>query len=98
MDFYSHGYWGKSRYLLPPIQLASLNDFENGQVVLYPNPAQNVINIKNSIGDKTIRIFDINGRLVQQKKTASNALSITKLNQGFYFLEINGQIKKFIKK
>jgi hypothetical protein len=77
---------------------ASLNDFENGQVVLYPNPAQNVINIKNSIGDKTIRIFDINGRLVHQTKTASNALSITKLNQGFYFLEINGQIKKFIKK
>jgi hypothetical protein len=77
---------------------ASLNDFENGQVVLYPNPAQNVINIKNSIGDKTIRIFDINGRLVHQTKTASNALSITELNQGFYFLEINGQTEKFIKK
>ena len=77
---------------------AYLNDFENGQVVLYPNPAQNVINIKNSIGDKTIRIFDINGRLVHQTKTASNALSITELNQGFYFLEINGQTGKFIKK
>ena len=77
---------------------ASLNDFENGQVVLYPNPAQNVIHIKNLLGNKTIRIFDINGRLVHQTKTASNTLSIAALNQGFYFLEINGQTKKFIKK
>lgn len=77
---------------------ASLNDFDNGQVVLYPNPAQNVIHIKNLLGNKTIRIFDINGRLVHQTKTASNALSIAALNQGFYFLEINGQTKKFIKK
>ena len=77
---------------------ASLNDFDNGQVVLYPNPAQNVIHIKNLLGNKTIRIFDINGRLVHQTKTASNTLSIAALNQGFYFLEINGQTKKFIKK
>ncbi len=77
---------------------ASLNDFDNGQVVLYPNPAQNIIHIKNLSGNKTIRIFDINGRLVHQTKTASNTLSIAGLNQGFYFLEINGQTKKFIKK
>jgi hypothetical protein len=43
-------------------------------------------------------IRDINGRLISQIKTHLNEFSVGELNQGFYFLEINGQTKKFIKK
>ena len=47
---------------------------------------------------KDIRIFDINGRMVNAHTIESDELSINHLNNGLYFLEINGQVKKLIKK
>ena len=77
---------------------AGLTDLDNNMIKLYPNPAKDVVYLKNVPGIKTIIIRDINGRLISQIKTDINEFSVEELNQGFYFLEINGQTKKFIKK
>ena len=77
---------------------AGLTDLDNNMIKLYPNPAKDVVYLKNVPGIKTIMIRDINGRLISQIKTDLNEFSVEELNQGFYFLEINGQTKKFIKK
>jgi len=76
---------------------ASNNDFEISDVVIYPNPANDVVQIKNLQGNKTIKISDINGRIVSQTNTDSNLFSVALLTKGFYFVEINGHIKKLIK-
>jgi hypothetical protein len=76
---------------------ASNNDFEITDVVIYPNPSNDIIQIKNLQGNKTIKILDINGRLVSQTTTDSNLFSVAFLSNGFYFVEINGHIKKLIK-
>ena len=68
---------------------ASNNDFEISDVVNYPNPANDVVQIKNIQGNKTIKISDINGRIVSQTNTDSNLFSVAFLTKGFYFVEIN---------
>ena len=77
---------------------AGLTYLGSNIIKLYPNPAKDVVYLKNVSGIKTIMIRDINGRLISQIKTHLNEFSVGELNQGFYFLEINGQTKKFIKK
>jgi hypothetical protein len=44
-----------------------------------------------------IKIYDINGRLIRETNTNSNSISISDLNRGFYFINVNGQVKKIIK-
>ena len=76
---------------------ASLNDFESDEFVLYPNPAKDIIYVKNILGNTSIEIYDINGRLIRETNTTSNSISISDLSRGFYFVNVNGQVKKFIK-
>jgi len=76
---------------------ASLNDFESDQIIIYPNPTNDIIYFKNILVDKAIKIHDINGRLIRKINTTSNSISVSDLSKGFYFIEVDGQVKKFIK-
>ena len=76
---------------------ASLNDFESDQIMIYPNPTNDIIYFKNILIDDAIRIYDINGRLIRKIKTTSNSISVSDLSKGFYFIEVDGQVQKFIK-
>ena len=77
---------------------ASVNDFNSTVFSIYPNPAKDKVYINNLNGTKNIRIFDINGRVIKEQVIESNELSIESLSNGLYFLEINGQVKKLLKK
>jgi hypothetical protein len=72
--------------------------------MIYPNPANDYINLKSeSIIDGYI-IYDIKGSLISEKINNSNYLNISLKNiySGIYFLEIKSGIHKktvkFIKK
>ncbi|QMU64404.1 MAG: T9SS type A sorting domain-containing protein [Flavobacteriaceae bacterium] len=77
---------------------ASVDDFNTNEFFLYPNPTQDIIYIKNLEGNKEIRIFDVNSKEVFRKTIETNELSIKSLKPGFYFIKINNQYKKLIKK
>ena len=55
----------------------------------YPNPAGNVVNVKN-LGKGEVRIFNVVGQEVGVYKIVSNqqALDISNLQAGVYFLQI----------
>ncbi|MAB48844.1 MAG: internalin [Flavobacteriaceae bacterium] len=84
----------------------SVNDFELNDVVLFPNPVNNQLYIKSKLNIDTIKIFDINGRLIQNKtmndSNVQNEVSVLALKSGVYFIEVysNGQkeVLRFIKK
>ena len=72
----------------------STQDFQN-QFVVYPNPASNYISISNkgnNLSEATIRIFDINGRIIATENkvilNGSHQISIQSLRSGVYFLSI----------
>ena len=69
-----------------------LNDLSNSNfVTIYPNPVTNTLNIqlKDQI-QADASLFDINGRLVLEKKilALSTSLNIEALNSGIYILKI----------
>jgi hypothetical protein len=77
---------------------ASVNDLEKTKFSFYPNPANNSIRFSNLDTDKLVKIYDINSKQVLKAITKNSELSISALNSGFYFLEIEGNYQKLIKK
>lgn len=67
-------------------------------VSLYPNPAENFVNIKMDEvqNNLNIAVYDMNGRKVMQEKTtldSSYQMDISRLNQGVYFVKIESEGK-----
>ncbi len=96
---------GTPDYLQNPALATS--HFEKGNsIVLYTNPANAILNIENTSGEKISRITisDVNGSLIREIKAqdAGNSISVSDLQSGIYFVKIvvsNAVINyKFIKK
>jgi len=59
-------------------------------LIIYPNPSKNYINIKNTnqkIKVKQVRILDVNGRVVYHAKF-THRIDMSKLKKGVYFLNL----------
>lgn len=57
------------------------------EVIVFPNPTRNEINIKNLPADAEIQLFDLNGRLLVDRSYA-NRLDLSKYSKGVYILSI----------
>ncbi|WP_295841244.1 C10 family peptidase [uncultured Apibacter sp.] len=85
-----------------------INGNTENSVILYPNPVQDIINLKNLDGlniDKgkitTFTILDRNGRTVKIlpiKAENEITINVSDLPPNHYILQINGQNYRFIKK
>ncbi len=82
----------------------SLNTTENSlsTSIVYPNPTQDVINIKmpQINGSATLKLYDIQGRQVLETKTnnSNEVLHIGNLQEGIYMLSIETATGKITKK
>ncbi len=69
---------------------------------IYPNPAKNIIYLKNILNPESYAIYDISGRMIIKGLLHRNTISIESLPSGNYILRIITQDKthtfKFIKK
>ncbi len=70
-----------------------LNANEQGQMLLYPNPTDGLIQIKNSHFDPgmKIQILDLNGKVVMKKKLDKNVIDLSSLSDGIYQILIAGE-------
>lgn len=67
------------------------SDFFKNNFTVYPNPANDVINVSN-LGNLEITkasITDVNGRIVKEVNSSFETINISELNAGVYFLKIN---------
>ncbi|MDR2084736.1 MAG: Omp28-related outer membrane protein [Bacteroidales bacterium] len=60
---------------------------DNNKTTIYPNPANDYINITDISNVKSINIYNVAGKLVLQS-TATNEVNISTLNKGVYFLKL----------
>lgn len=64
-------------------------------VVIYPNPSQDVL-IVSGIEAQTLRVFDMQGRLVKSEN--GTQVHVSDLAKGTYLLQVGTQVVRFIKK
>lgn len=84
----------------------SLEDFvniaeqENLSFSLYPNPANNFINIESKSSTNHFVIYDSTGRVVLQKTefTPNFRIDINTLSPGLYVFNLNGETRKLVVK
>jgi len=75
----------------------SVNEFSRDTVKIYPNPAQSelFITTTQAIGKATMRLTDINGRIVLERQsnsfTNNESINISSLQNGIYILTIEGE-------
>ena len=77
---------------------AGLEDLITTAFSMYPNPSYDTVFFKNLNGEKLIKIYDINMRLIKSESINENQISIENLDIGLYFVEVNGHVEKLIKK
>ena len=65
---------------------------------VYPNPSGNTLYIKGTDGSVAASILDLTGKTVLTRVLSEEGIDISGLSRGVYFLEINNQAVKFIKK
>ena len=82
----------------------SSNELTSSSYV-FPNPADNVINLKVSLGQKIreIKVYDVSGNLIIKQHNDNFSVDVNLLSKGYYFLEVNYQNNeqktfKFLKK
>ena len=76
----------------------SVETFETSTISMFPNPANNILNIKNTTKINTVTIYDTNGRLLKvipfpHSKTEFQ-IDINNLSSGIYFLEVKSGVSK----
>ncbi|TYB78673.1 FG-GAP-like repeat-containing protein [Bizionia myxarmorum] len=85
-------------------QSLTVEDYELETLTIYPNPAENILNISApiSINGRIGTVFDINGKKVINARLEDNSIDVSSLQSGFYILrlESEGRVinRKFIKK
>jgi len=79
--------------------ILGLGDFNITSVAIYPNPANDIINIVNA-ENSTIEVYDVLGKLLISKEaiTAQEQLNISQLQIGTYFMKINNGSQSATKK
>lgn len=99
-DGYSYSFGASTAKMLAVEQIPEVQTYA---IRLYPNPADQTLNIDSSIAMTHYSIISAQGSIVQEGKTNSNSIDISPLSSGLYFVTIrleNGAetMQKIIKK
>lgn len=68
---------------------------KNDNLVVFPNPTQDVININNKNRDQEVAIYSYLGQRILTTK--ENRIDVSSFETGVYFLKVESEITKFIK-
>ena len=83
--------------------MLSTNDFETSNARIYPNPADNILNIESTMSIEKVTVYNLLGQEVISKSPNAElvTLDVANLQSGVYVVKtsINGNISstRFIK-
>lgn len=72
---------------------------QDKQILLYPNPATDILYINGLSENSIIRLYGINGALIRIIQTSDNVcqLNVEDLAKGTYLLQVNNELLKLVK-
>ncbi len=77
-----------------------MEDFNSEVFSIYPNPVQNVLNIKSATNIDSVVVYDILGKIVLQENPAkvSPSIDMSSLTSGAYLVKVTiGNASKTVK-
>lgn len=101
--YFDYNFPVETNEAITSFRILGVEEHDSSNIVLFPNPTDGLVNIQSAAIIKNIRIYDLQGRLMEsfQPNSQATKLNITNLNTGVYFLSIETEIgtsnKKFIK-
>lgn len=71
----------------------SINDINEFQIQIYPNPFSDQINIESKNEYSEIRIYNSNGKIIQKfnRSTYPTKIDLGELSEGLYFIQLIGK-------
>jgi photosystem II stability/assembly factor-like uncharacterized protein len=80
-------------FMIDDLMVESITGIEENEISnfnIYPNPANNLVNISSDVDMKTVRIVNYTGQVVYTENAYSNSLSINTSNlaKGVYILQL----------
>jgi type IX secretion system substrate protein len=93
---------GQQEFIMLSLSSEPLNISESdlANIILYPNPVQDVLFIKTQEQIETIKIYTLQGNLIKEA-TLVNEVNVSNLASGMYFIQLSSEgktvTKKFIK-
>ena len=79
--------------------VSSIEEFESGFIGIYPNPAVDVIYVKGLNIESGYSVIDLMGRVILSNSGyESDAIDVSSLPSGVYFLQCDGKAIRFIKR
>ena len=91
MAVYSDGCEAPSETLIGE-GVSSVNEFESGNTLVYPNPSNGSFNLNFGAGQWNVEVYDITGRKVYENRMDGNSvLDLGACRKGMYFLKATGE-------
>jgi hypothetical protein len=65
--------------------------YENAYIMMYPNPAKNLVNISTNYELSTVTIINQVGQVVYNQQVTGSAVQVntSQLQKGIYFVKVN---------
>ncbi len=86
-------------YTVQASNSTSVPNEDNESVLVYPNPAQDIINVANAAGYR-LDITDLSGRVLKSfvRLSSNQQINVSDIQPGIYLFKFSGNGKSFVKK
>lgn len=81
-----------------PCTLGIDNPDKKDEILLFPNPVENILTIEYAESINEITVFDILGNKMMTTRISNSSIDASNLSNGVYFLAVSSDAKKIIKK
>lgn len=100
---YSDGEAMGSSYYTGATSVGLASNISTNPLVLYPNPAQDIVSLKYDSKINNIEVYDINGRSIAVASNPTNhTIDVSGLNAGIYYVHVysnnNESVEKLVKR
>lgn len=83
--------------LIPDVVSASKAVDETSEIIIYPNPVSNTLNVFGAHENSTYFISDLSGNVCDNGVLSNSSLNVSALQPGLYFLNLENQVLKILK-